>query len=156
QIVERAQESRIAFVNLEFVDVLGVPECVTIGIDQLEHCVSHGQWIDGSSLEGFARVAETDLYLLPDVTTYAELPWVLIDREGCGASSRSDAGGFARLICDVVYPDASPFEGSPRYVLQRVTQAAAMMGYTFEVSPELEFFLFDAPPDRLSLPPMTS
>src|SRR5262249_23666332 len=61
-----------------------------------------------------------------------------------------------RLICDVVYPDASPFEGSPRYVLQRVTQAAAMMGYTFEVSPELEFFLFDAPPDRLSLPPMTS
>jgi len=130
--IERAKSSGIRFVQLQFTDVIGHVKAVTIPIHQLEGSVSHGTWFDGSSIEGFTRIAESDQYLIPDMSTFAEIPW----QKGAGPR------GTARVICDVFTPRGEPFVGDPRGVLRRQMERAKKLGYVVNTGPELEFFLF--------------
>lgn len=130
-ILRLVEEQRVEFINLQFTDIVGMVKNVTIPVEQLPDCLDHGVWFDGSSIEGFARIAESDMFLVPDVETYAIVPW--------------DTGeGFttARMICDVYTPDGKPFAGDPRQVLKLALEEAAQMGFVYNVGPELEFFLF--------------
>jgi glutamine synthetase len=130
--IETAKADGIRFIQLQFTDVLGHVKAVTIPIHQLEGSVAHGTWFDGSSIEGFTRIAESDQYLMPDMGTFAEIPWQP------GSGSR----GTARVICDVFTPRGEPFVGDPRHVLRRQVDKAREMGYVVNMGPELEFFLF--------------
>src|SRR5882757_4943752 len=104
-ILASAAEQQVEFVSLQFTDIIGMVKNVTIPVAQLPDCLDHGVWFDGSAIEGFARVAESDMFLVPDLETYAIIPW--------------DAGfTTARLICDVYTPDGKPFAGDPRHVLR--------------------------------------
>jgi len=132
EMIDRAQAGGIRFVQLQFTDILGVVKAVTIPIHQLGSSVQHGTWFDGSSIEGFTRIAESDQYLLPDMSTFAEIPW----QKGSGPR------GTARVICDVFDPRGEPFAGDPRYVLRRQVERAKKLGYVVNLGPELEFFLF--------------
>jgi glutamine synthetase len=132
ETIEAAKTSGIRFVQLQFTDILGIVKSVTIPIHQLEGSVLHGTWFDGSSIEGFTRIAESDQYLVPDMSTFAELPW----QRGDGPR------GTARVICDVFTPRGEPFVGDPRYVLRRQVERAKKLGYIVNMGPELEFFLF--------------
>ncbi|HEX6820195.1 MAG TPA: type I glutamate--ammonia ligase [Ktedonobacterales bacterium] len=134
-VLDHARAEGVRFINLEFTDVVGMAKSVTIPIEQLPDCLEHGKWFDGSALEGFARVAETDMYLRPDLSTYAHVPW----QTSTAGGDRN--GHVARLICDVLMPDGVRFEGDPRAVLIAALEDAAALGYRYEVSPELEFFL---------------
>jgi glutamine synthetase len=135
-ILKRAAERDVEFVSLQYTDIVGMVKNVTIPVSELPDCLDHGVWFDGSSLEGFARVAESDMYLVPDLETFAIIPW-------------DEAAGFvtARMICDVQTPEGKPFAGDPRYVLRRALNVAQRMGMTFYVGPEVEFFLFRSGPD---------
>ncbi|MGB9755144.1 type I glutamate--ammonia ligase [Roseiflexus castenholzii] len=135
-VLKQAAERNVEFVSLQYTDIVGMVKNVTIPISELPDCLDHGVWFDGSSLEGFARVAESDMYLVPDLETFAIIPW-------------DEAAGFvtARMICDVQTPEGKPFAGDPRYALRRALDAAQRMGMTFYVGPEVEFFLFRAGPD---------
>ncbi len=126
------EEYDVEFVRLQFTDILGHIKNVSIPVRQLEKAFDDGIWFDGSSIEGFVRINESDMRLEPDPTTFAILPWTL-EREG---------GSTARLICDVYHVDGEPFEGDPRQVLKRVLAEAEEMGFTVNVGPEPEFFLF--------------
>src|SRR5256714_542136 len=130
--IERAKGNGIRFVQLQFTDVIGHVKAVTIPIHQLEGSVNHGTWFDGSSIEGFTRIAESDQYLRPGMSTFAEIPW----QKGAGAR------GTVRVICDVMTPRGEPFVGDPRYVLRRQVERAEKLGYVVNTGPELEFFLF--------------
>lgn len=130
-LLRRAEEQRVAFVNLQFTDVLGMVKTVTIPSAELPDALDHGVWFDGSSIEGAARVVESDMYLVPDLSTYALIPW-----------DQHEGLGTARLICNIFTPDGKPFAGDPRHVLANVCRAAAAEGFAFNVAPELEFFLF--------------
>ena len=130
--IETAQADGIRFVQLQFTDIIGAVKAVTIPIHQLAGSVKHGTWFDGSSIEGFTRIAESDQYLMPDMDTFAELPW----QPGSGPR------GTARVICDVFTPRGEPFVGDPRYVLRRQVERAKKLGYVVNMGPELEFFLF--------------
>jgi glutamine synthetase len=130
--IEAARAAGIRFVQLQFTDILGVVKGVTIPIHQLEGSVAHGTWFDGSSIEGFTRIAESDQYLQPDMSTFREIPW----QPGSGPR------GTARVICDVFTPRGEPFAGDPRYVLRRQTERARKLGFVVNTGPELEFFLF--------------
>lgn len=123
-------ENDVQFIRLQFTDVFGQLKNVAITPSQLGKCLDNKCMIDGSSIEGFVRIEESDMYLHPDLDTFAVLPW------------RPQQGKVARFICDVYRPDGTPFEGSPRFVLKRQLARAEAMGYTFNVGPELEFFLF--------------
>ncbi len=138
-IITRAQEAGIAYLDLQFTDVTGTIKTVQIPARQLETAFSQGIWFDGSAIEGFARIAESDMYLRPDASTFAVLPW--------------DANGrrIGRLICDVYTPTGEPFPGDPRGVLRRALDMAQQMGYRYVVTPELEFFLFRQPLDLRAL-----
>ncbi|HMP41501.1 MAG TPA: glutamine synthetase family protein [Roseiflexaceae bacterium] len=129
-ILRLVEEQHVEFISLQFTDIVGGVKNVTIPVAELPACLDHGVWFDGSAIEGFARIAESDMYLVPDCTTYAIIPW----DEGSGFST-------ARLICDVYSPDGRPFVGDPRYVLKRAVEDAATMGVVYHVSPEMEFFL---------------
>jgi len=130
--IEAAKSSGIRFIQLQFTDIIGVVKAVTIPIHQLEGSVRHGTWFDGSSIEGFTRIAESDQYLMPDMTTFSEIPW-----------QRADGPrGTARVICDVFTPNGEPFVGDPRRVLRRQVERATKLGYVVNTGPELEFFLF--------------
>lgn len=129
-LIERVENRAIQFISLEFTDVVGMAKSVTIPSSQLAGALARGRWFDGSAIEGLARVAETDMYLRPDPTTFAEIPW---DASGDGRS--------ARLICDVLMPSGERFPGDPRAVLIEAAREAQAQGYRYEVSPELEFFL---------------
>ncbi len=137
-ILERARAGGVEFVNLEFTDVVGMAKSVTIPLDQLDDCLTHGKWFDGSAIESFARVAETDMYLRPDLATYAEVPW---RTEANGDGAAEPGGKVARLICDVLMPSGERFDGDPRAILTGALEDAARAGYRYEVAPELEFFL---------------
>jgi glutamine synthetase len=126
-----ARARGIRFVQLQFTDILGVVKAVTIPIHRLEDSVRHGTWFDGSSVEGFTRIAESDQYLLPDMSTFNEIPW----QPGSGPR------GTARVICDVYTPRGEPFVGDPRHVLRRQVERAQALGYVVNTGPELEFFL---------------
>ncbi len=130
--IEQARSNGIRFIQLQFTDIIGVVKAVTIPIHQLEGSVKHGTWFDGSSIEGFTRIAESDQYLKPDMATFTEIPW----QPGTGPR------GTARVICDVMTPRGEPFVGDPRYVLRRQVDRARALGYIVNTGPELEFFLF--------------
>ncbi len=130
--IEAARTDGIRFVQLQFTDIIGHVKAVTIPIHQLAGSVRHGTWFDGSSIEGFTRIAESDQYLVPDMATFAEIPW----QRGDGPR------GTARVICDVFTPAGEPFVGDPRFVLRRQVARARKLGYIVNTGPELEFFLF--------------
>jgi len=129
-IIRLVQEEDVEFIRLQFTDIFGDLKNVAITASQLERALDNKCMFDGSSIEGFVRIEESDMYLYPDYNTFAIFPW------------RPQQGKVARLICDVYRPDGTPFEGDPRYVLKRAIDKAAADGYTFEVGPECEFFLF--------------
>jgi glutamine synthetase len=135
-----AKERNVRFVELQFTDIMGIVKGVTIPLHQLEASLKHGTWFDGSSIEGFTRIAESDQWLKPDMGTFAEIPW----QSGNGESSATPLGsrGTARVICDVYTPSGEPFVGDPRGVLRRQMDRAKDLGYIWNAGPELEFFLF--------------
>ncbi|MGD1996036.1 MAG: glutamine synthetase family protein [Anaerolineae bacterium] len=138
-LVARAQEDGVRFISLQFTDILGTIKSVTIPVARLEEALEDGIWFDGSSIEGFARIYESDLVLTPEPTTYRVLPWSARERRR------------ARLICDVHGPDGQSSPSDPRTALKRMSARAAQRGYIYNVGPELEFFLFkrnDDPPIR--------
>src|SRR5262249_5288611 len=128
RLLERVETRGLRFINLEFTDVVGLSKCVTIPADQFPDCLAHGKWFDGSAIEGVARVAETDMYLRPDLSTFAEIPW------RAEASTGDAAGPMARVMCDVLTPVGERFEGDPRAVLARALAEAARLGYRYEVA----------------------
>jgi glutamine synthetase len=136
QILDLVKEHQIDFLNLQFTDIVGIIKNITIPVTQLRDALDHGVWFDGSSIEGFARIAESDMYLQLDLDTYALIPW----------ESEADFR-TARFICDVFTPNGDPFSGDPRRALKNVLAEAADMGYKFNTGPELEFFLFKPGPD---------
>ncbi|MCS6887534.1 type I glutamate--ammonia ligase [Chloroflexus sp.] len=141
-LLRRVAADNVAFINLQFTDVLGIGKTVTIPVEELPDALDHGVWFDGSSIEGFARMVESDMYLVPDLATYAVVPW-----------DRHEGMITARLICSVHTPDGKPFAGDPRNVLSRMLDQAAAAGYRFMVAPELEFFLFKTDPNGHILEP---
>ena len=128
-ILKIAKEKEVRFVRLQFTDILGSIKNVAISVSQLEKALDNQCMFDGSSIEGFVRIEESDMKLHPDYNSFALFPW----REN---------NSVARLICDVYKPDGTPFQGSPRQVLKNVLDEAKELGYTFNVGPECEFFLF--------------
>ena len=126
----KAEQEQVRFVNLQFTDVVGLVKSVTIPLEQFPDAITHGKWFDGSSIEGFARIAESDMYLMPDLRTFQIIPW------------ERGENTTARTICWVYSPTGELFPGDPRAVLARVMRDAAQLGYTFNAGPELEFFLF--------------
>ncbi|MEN6461685.1 MAG: type I glutamate--ammonia ligase [Syntrophomonas sp.] len=131
-ILKKAKEENVNLIRLQFTDILGVMKSVSITIEQLEKALDGELMFDGSSIEGFVRIEESDMYLRPDPNTFLILPWANLSSEG----------KTARLICDIFNPDNQPFEGCPRYALARVLKEAEEMGYTMQVGPEPEFFMF--------------
>ena len=129
-VIRTVREQNIHFIRMQFTDIFGQLKNVTLPASQIEKAVDGQIMFDGSSIEGYTRIEESDQYLRPDLDTFAVLPW---DQE---------VGISARMICDVYNPDGTPFAGDPRGVLHRVLAEAAKMGYTFNVGPECEFFLF--------------
>ncbi|MCC7438873.1 MAG: type I glutamate--ammonia ligase [Armatimonadetes bacterium] len=143
QVLELARERNVQFVNLQFTDIVGVLKAVTIPVWKLEEAIDNNVWFDGSSIEGFARIHESDMFLKLDLDTFAVIPW----------TKNSPSGTLARIICDVYMPDGSPFEGDPRFILKRQLERAKQMGYVFNVGPELEFFLFKKENGKLTALP---
>ena len=137
-IIRLVEEEDVEFIRLQFTDIFGNLKNVAITASQLERALNNQCMFDGSSIEGFVRIEESDMYLHPDYNTLETFPW------------RPQQGKVARLICDVYRPDGTPFEGDPRHVLQRAIAKAAEQGYTFKVGPECEFFLFQS--DENGLP----
>ncbi|GAB4544891.1 MAG: type I glutamate--ammonia ligase [Anaerolineae bacterium] len=129
-VIERTQRDNISYIDLQFTDITGMVKVVQIPARRLEQALTQGVWFDGSALEGFARVAESDMYLRPDPLTYTPIAW------------ERGPQRVARFICDVYTPTGDPFPGDPRFVLRRAVHLAADLGYHYLVSPELEFYLF--------------
>lgn len=132
QILARVKKDNVRLIEMQFSDLLGRVKSVTITTEQLAQAFEHGVWFDGSSIEGFARIAESDMVLHPDLDTYALLSWW----------TSYEKGAVARFICDVGLPGGKPFSGDPRRILKNVLQEAHSLGFTYNVGPELEFFLF--------------
>lgn len=134
-IFQMVEEEDVGFIRLQFTDIFGTFKNVAVTASQLERALNNQCMFDGSSIEGFARVEDSDMYLHPDLNTFATFPW------------RPQQGKVARLICDVYKTDGSVLDSDPRYVLKRVLKEAKDMGYTLDVGPECEFFLFHADED---------
>ncbi len=130
QILKECVDKDVEFIRLQFIDILGVPKNVAITFSQLEKVLEEGMMFDGSSIEGFARIEESDMYLRPDLDTFVIYPW------------RPQQGKVARLLCDVYTPSGERFMGDPRNILKKTMEDAEEMGYTFNVGNECEFFLF--------------
>ncbi|RKY67812.1 MAG: glutamine synthetase [Candidatus Latescibacterota bacterium] len=130
-VLKFAKEHNVKFIRLWFTDILGVLKSFAITVEGLEGALEEGMGFDGSSIEGFARIDESDMIAKPDPNTFQILPWR--PREG---------GVVARMFCDIIEPDGSPYAGDPRWVLKRNLKRAADMGYAFYVGPELEYFYF--------------
>jgi len=139
RVDEIISRNDVRFIRLQFSDIIGVSKQVTIPIDYWQRAVEVGIWFDGSSIEGFARVAESDMYLKPDLDTFSAIPWEL-------------ELSTAQVTCDVYTPDGMPFEGDPRYILKRQLQRAAELGLDYRVGSELEFFLFRPHADGSLMP----
>ena len=129
-IIRIVDEEDIEFIRLQFTDIFGTLKNVAITASQLEKALDNKCMFDGSSIEGFVRIEESDMYLHPDLDTFMIFPW------------RPQQGKVARIICDVYMADGTPFEGDPRYILKKQIEKAKQMGYVFNVGPECEFFLF--------------
>jgi glutamine synthetase len=130
QILKECMDKDVEFIRLQFIDILGVPKNIAITFSQLEKVLEDGMMFDGSSIEGFARIEESDMYLRPDLDTFVIYPW------------RPQSGKVARLICDVYTPSGERFMGDPRNILKKTMEEAEAMGYSFNVGNECEFFLF--------------
>ena len=134
-IIRMVEDEDVEFIRLQFTDIFGILKNVAITASQLDKALNNDCMFDGSAIEGFVRIDESDMYLHPDLDSFEIFPW------------RPQQGKVARLICDVYNPDGTPFIGDPRYVLKRAVKRAADMGYTFQVGPECEFFLFHTDED---------
>lgn len=130
-VMRLVQEEDVEFIRLQFTDVSGNLKNIAVTVNQLEKALDNRCTFDGSAIDGFVGVEESDMYLYPDLATFEIFPW------------RPQQGKVARMICDVYRPDGQPFAGDPRVVLKRALKDAADLGYTFEVGPECEFFLFN-------------
>ena len=146
RVLATIEAAHVRFINLEFTDVVGMAKCVTIPVEQFPDSITQGKWFDGSSLEAFARVAESDMYLHPDLATFAILPGKVRPSASLQSGSSltgavSDDDVVARVICDVYTPDGERFDGDPRSTLARALEVGRSMGFAFLAAPELEFFL---------------
>jgi glutamine synthetase len=130
-VLKMAKEHDVKFIRLWFTDILGMLKSFAITVEELEGALEDGMGFDGSSIEGFARIDESDMVALPDPDTFRLLPW-----------RPREHRAVARMFCDVLRPGGQPFEGDPRYVLKQNLKRAADLGYTFYVGPELEYFYF--------------
>ncbi|MCX7773656.1 MAG: type I glutamate--ammonia ligase [Clostridia bacterium] len=130
KIISIAKENDVKFVRLQFTDLFGMSKNLAITVDHLQQALENKYMLDGSSIDGFVRIEESDMNLYPDIDSFTVFPW------------RPQNGRVARFICDVYNPDGTPFEGDPRYILKKAVAEASKMGYTFNVGPECEFFLF--------------
>lgn len=130
-VINMAEEFGVQYVDMQFTDVLGTLKAKTIPVHKLEDAIDHGVWFDGSSIKGFAKITETDMFLKPDLNTFAVLPW-----------TKNTEDVTARLICDSFNPDGSPFQGDPRRILKRQLEELSKLGMGYLTGPELEFFLF--------------
>jgi glutamine synthetase len=135
-VLRTIEERNIRFIRLWFSDVLGTLKSVAIAPAELENAFDEGIGFDGSAIEGFARITESDMLAKPDPATFSILPW------------RTEAPGAARMFCDITMPDGSPSHSDPRNVLRRTLDKAAKMGYTCYTHPEIEFFLFKSQPEK--------
>jgi len=129
-VMKKIEENDIKFVKLWFTDILGFLKSFSVPKEEMEKAMSEGIGFDGSSIEGFVRIDESDMVAIPDPSTFAILPW------------RPKEKGVARMFCDIVTPDGKPFEGDPRYVLKRNLEKIRAKGFTFYTGPELEYFYF--------------
>jgi glutamine synthetase len=129
EILQRASEDDVKFMCLQFTDVTGAVKSVDIPFERLEIAMHEGVWFDGSSVEGFARIQESDMRLMPDIDTYAVLPWSQPERRR------------ARMFCDIYLPDGTQFPGDPRGVLKRTLERLKDRDWNYNVGPEPEFFL---------------
>lgn len=134
-IIRMVEEEDVEFIRLQFTDMFGTLKNVAITASQLEKALKNECMFDGSSIEGFVRMEESDMYLYPDLDTFVIFPW------------RPQQGKVARIICDIYTADKKPFEGDPRYVLKKAIGHAGELGYRFDVGPECEFFLFNQDED---------
>ena len=134
-VLRTLEERNIRFIRLWFTDVLGFLKSVAIAPAELENAFDEGIGFDGSAIEGFARISESDMLAKPDPSTFSILPW------------RTEAPGTARMFCDIVMPDGSASHADPRHVLRRTLNKASSMGYTCYTHPEIEFFLFKERPE---------
>ena len=130
-VLKMAKEHDVKFIRLWFTDILGILKSFAITVEELELALQEGMGFDGSSIQGFARIDESDMVAMPDPETFTLMPW-----------RPRDHRAVARMFCDVLKPGGQPFEGDPRYVLKRNLKRAADLGYTFYVGPELEYFYF--------------
>ncbi|MFA5093906.1 MAG: glutamine synthetase family protein [Candidatus Omnitrophota bacterium] len=130
-VLKMAKEANVKFIRLWFTDILGFVKSFAITVEELEGALEEGMGFDGSSIEGFARIDESDMMARPDPSTFVLLPW-----------RPKDEFAVARMFCDIVRPDGTPFTGDPRYILKQNLKRAAKLGFTFYVGPELEFFYF--------------
>ena len=130
-ILKIAKENNVKFIRLWFTDILGLLKSFAITVEELEGALEEGMGFDGSAIEGFARIDESDMVALPDPDTFQMLSWR--PRENCAV---------ARMFCDILKPGGEPFDGDPRYILKRNLKRAADLGYTYYVGPELEYFYF--------------
>jgi len=129
-ILQKCKKQDIRLITLQFVDILGTPKSVTIPTEHLEEAFANGVGFDGSSIEGFVRIYESDMVVMPDSSTFRIVPWRPIERRE------------ARIICDIYRPGGEPFEGDPRHILKKVLKEVKNLGFIFNTGPELEFFLF--------------
>ncbi|MDD3520751.1 MAG: glutamine synthetase family protein [Actinomycetota bacterium] len=129
-VLKKAKDNHIKFIRLWFTDVQGMLKSFSITVEELESALSEGMGFDGSSIEGFSRVEESDMIAMPDPSTYQILPW------------RPSESGVARMFCDIMTPEGKHFEGDPRWVLKKNLAKIKELGYTFYVGPELEYFYF--------------
>ena len=129
-LIKRVKEDKVTFISLQFTDVLGAVKSVDMPLHNLEGALEDGVWFDGSSVEGFARIQESDMRLVLDPDTYAVLPW------------SPETSRRARVFCDIFMPDGKPFEGDPRGTLKRMLAKLTERGWTYNIGPEPEFFLF--------------
>ena len=136
-ILEMVEEEDVGFIRLQFTDIYGTMKNMAVTVSQLEKALNNECMFDGSSIEGFSRTEESDMYLYPDLNTFEIFPW------------RPQQGKVARFICDVYRPDGTPYESDPRCVLKKVIREAREMGYTMNAGPECEFFLFHTVDDGL-------
>ena len=130
-VLHKARENDVKFIRLWFTDILGSLKGVAVTVEELESSLTRGMGFDGSSIEGFARSDESDMFAVPDPNTFSILPW------------RPRANAVARMFCDIVTPDGELFEGDSRVVLKRNLKRASEMGYTYYVAPEIEYFYFE-------------
>ena len=136
-IFRMIEEEDVEFIRLQFTDMFGMFKNVAVTSSQMEKALNNQCMFDGSSIDGFVRIEESDMYLYPDLDTFTIFPW------------RPQQGKVARLICDVYRPNGSPFEGDPRFLLKKVVSEVESLGYEFQVGPECEFFLFHIDDDGM-------